>query len=300
MLLRPNCDIVHNQWFNGGVLYVTAARIVLFDVGYVMSGGDRVAPVIGRLRHSADHPRQIRGLTRIFILSDVRLYREGLLWSLSRQETFEVIGADDFSSRTLSCLVALNPDVVILDVGTSEGFAAARTLSSRLPNTKMVAFAVSEIDQVVLACAEAGIAGYVAPDGSEEDLINAVKFSLRGELYCSPRIAHLLFRRVGSLSARLSGPADPEELTQRERQILALVGEGMSNKEVGRSLRISDATVKNHIHNILRKLQARRRGEAVARLRAQPQAPEPPSLGRRRMPLPVAPVAEANPLNPAK
>jgi DNA-binding NarL/FixJ family response regulator len=233
-----------------------------------MSGGRHSHAVVSRLAHASAGARSARNRARIFLLSDVRLYREGLLWSLSRQEAFEVIGAGDLSSHTLATLVELKPEVVILDVGAAEGFAMAKTLSSRQPDTKIVAFAVSEVDHVVLACAEAGIAGYVAPNGSEEDLISAVEFALRGELYCSPRIAHLLFRRIGALSARLAGSPEPESLTHRERQILDLVGEGRSNKEIGRALRISNATVKNHVHNILEKLQVHRRGEAAARLRA--------------------------------
>jgi DNA-binding NarL/FixJ family response regulator len=240
---------------------------------------------LGALALCAAVARPAQNRPRIFLLSDVRLYREGLLWSLSRQDAFDVIGADDCSTRTLSYLVELHPEVVILDVGAAEAFATANTLRSRLPITKIIAFAVSEVDDVVLACAEAGIAGYVAPNGSASDLISAVEFALRDELYCSPRIAHLLSRRIGALSARLSGWPEPETLTQRERQILDLVGEGKSNKEIGRALRISNATVKNHVHNILEKLQVRRRGEAAAWLRAA-AARLPATVRRPRVALP--------------
>jgi DNA-binding NarL/FixJ family response regulator len=251
-----------------------------------MSSGHYFPNVINPFMHSAGPGAALpRRQARIFLLSDVRLYREGLLWSLSRQDAFEVIGAADFSEPTLATLVELSPDVVILDVGTGAGFAMAKTLNSSLPDAKLVAFAVSEVDHVILACAEAGISGYVAPTGSEQDLIAAIGSALRGELYCSPRIAHLLFRRVGALSARLVGAPEAEPLTRRERQILDLVGDGMSNKEIGRALRISNATVKNHVHNILEKLQVDRRGQAVARLRTAPQADAPgPPAPRRRAP----------------
>jgi DNA-binding NarL/FixJ family response regulator len=242
-------------------------------------------PEIDPLALCATAARSAQNRPRIFLLSDVRLYREGLLWSLSRQQAFEVIGADDCSTRTLTYLVELNPEVVILDVAAVEAFATASTLSSRLPITKIIAFAVSEVDDVVLACADAGIAGYVAPDGSASDLISAVEFALRDELYCSPRIAHLLSRRIGALSARIAGSPEPQTLTRRERQILDLVGEGKSNKEIGRALRISNATVKNHVHNILEKLQVHRRGEAAAWLRAVRVPPttvaRPAAIARR-------------------
>jgi two-component system nitrate/nitrite response regulator NarL len=209
---------------------------------------------------------------RVFLLSDVRLYREGLLWSLTRQQTFEVLGAADLARATVAGLIALRPDVIILDIGAPDSFGLAKSLGVSLPNTKIVAFAVSEIDHLVLACAEVGIAGYVAPDGSQEDLVTAIEYALRGELYCSPRIAGLLLRRVGALSAQPERMDQPASLTRRERQILALVSEGMSNKEIGRALRIGDSTVKNHVHNILEKLQVRRRGEAAVRLRAMQSA----------------------------
>ena len=96
-------------------------------------------PEIDPLAVCATAARPARSRPRIFLLSDVRLYREGLLWSLSRQEAFEVIGADDCSTRTLTYLVELNPEVVILDVAAVEAFATANTLSSRLPITKIIA-----------------------------------------------------------------------------------------------------------------------------------------------------------------
>jgi two-component system, NarL family, nitrate/nitrite response regulator NarL len=218
---------------------------------------------------------------RVFLLSDVRLYREGLLWSLARQPAFEVLEAADLSKAALARLAVLRPDVIILDVGAPDSFALAKSLGISLPNTKIVAFAVSEIDHLVLACAEAGIAGYVAPDGSEEDLVTAIEYALRGELYCSPRIAGLLLRRVTALSSQPEKAAEPGSLTQRERQVLALMGEGMSNKEIGRALRIGDSTVKNHVHNILEKLQVHRRGEAAVRLRAMHVASGGDPLERR-------------------
>jgi two-component system nitrate/nitrite response regulator NarL len=234
----------------------------------MMSSEGSVGAADGRsLRPPSLYPA--RGVkARVFLLSDVRLYREGLLWSLTRRQTFDVLGAADLARAVVARLIALRPDVIILDIGAPDSFVLARSLGVSLPNTKIVAFAVSEIDHLVLACAEVGIAGYVAPDGSEEDLAAAIEYALRGELYCSPRIAGLLLRRVAALSAQPERAGEPASLTHRERQILALVGEGMSNKEIGRALRIGDSTVKNHVHNILEKLRVRRRGEAAVRLRA--------------------------------
>jgi two-component system nitrate/nitrite response regulator NarL len=233
-----------------------------------MSSGNPLRPAMEPPPLCSADPPVNRNRTRIFLLSDVRLYREGLSWSLSRHSQFEVIGADDYSLQTLTHLVELRPEVVILDIGAAEALAMANALSSRLPITKIIAFAVSEVDDMVLACAEAGVAGYVAPEGSASDLVSAVEFALRDELYCSPRIAYLLSRRIGSLTALLGVSSEAEALTRRERQILDLIGAGKSNKEIGRALKISNSTVKNHVHNILDKLRVNRRGEAAAWLRA--------------------------------
>jgi two-component system, NarL family, nitrate/nitrite response regulator NarL len=204
---------------------------------------------------------------RVFILSDVRLYRDALLKGLTRLQAFEMLGVEDLSRVAVVRVIGLRPDAIILDIGAVESLAIARLLGISLPMAKVVAFAVSEIDHLLIACAEAGIAGYVGRDGSEEDLVAAVECALRGELYCSKRIAGVLSRHVAILSAQSSRPDQHTCLTPREHQVLNLVGEGMSNKEIGRALRIGDATVKNHVHNILEKLQVHRRGEAAATFR---------------------------------
>ena len=189
-------------------------------------------------------------------------------------------------------VVGLQPEAIILDIGGSDSFALAKSLGISLPTVKIVAVAVSEVDYVVLACAEAGIAGYVGPDGSGKDLVAAIECALRGELYCSPRVAGLLLRRVAVLSAQPPRSAEEPSLTQREQQILGLVGEGMSNKQIGRALRIGESTVKNHIHSILKKLQVHRRGEAAARLRVAQLASRAGTLRHRRQAVSVCSLPE--------
>ena len=213
----------------------------------------------------------------VFIFSDVRLYREGLASSLSRQTGISVTGAADISAQSLSHVIKLKPSVIILDVGGSSSFELAKSLFARLPTAKVIAFAVNEIEQDVLACAVAGFAGYVPYDGSEADLMAAIDHAMRDELHCSPRVAALLFRHLAVASPSV---IDPATLTQREQQILVLLAQGMSNKEIARETQISSATVKNHVHNILEKLQVRRRGEAAARLPALQMARRSPVLPR--------------------
>jgi len=138
----------------------------------------------------------------------------------------------------------------------------------RTPSVKVVAITLGETEAEVIQLAEAGVAGYVLPDGSLDDLIIAVESAVRGELYCPPRVAFTLLRRVGAIALGSAAAKQEEaghpvhDLTGREREILRLVDQGMSNKQIARQLGIEVATAKNHVHNILRKLHVHRRIEA--------------------------------------
>jgi two-component system, NarL family, nitrate/nitrite response regulator NarL len=202
---------------------------------------------------------------RVYLVSDVRLYREGLISSLVPQRQLELVGGGD-SGDFLDRIVALRPEVLLLDLGARESLTIPRRARQVLPALHVVAFAVAEMEENMLACAEAGISGYVAQDGSVEDLVAAVLCALRGELVCSPRIAALLFHRMATLSnGRVAASADAQ-LTRREREIAALVACDLPNKEIARRLRLGPTTVKNHVHNILQKLNIHRRGD-IAQLR---------------------------------
>jgi DNA-binding NarL/FixJ family response regulator len=154
----------------------------------------------------------------------------------------------------------------LLDVAGRDSLALPREALMAVPHLRVIAFAVADVGAEVLACAEAGFSAYVARDGSIEDLVEAVHRAFRGELVCSPRIASMLFSRLGSISASRCIPSADLLLTRREREIATLVARGLQNKEVARRLGISDATIKNHVHNILQKLNIRGRGE-IAMLR---------------------------------
>jgi two-component system, NarL family, nitrate/nitrite response regulator NarL len=209
-------------------------------------------------------PRPESELPRVYLVSDVRLYRDGLISSLVRQRQLDVLGAGG-SRDFLDRIAALRPEVLLLDLGASQSLTIPRRAQEVLPALRVVAFAVAEMDENVLACAEAGISGYVAQDGSVEDLIAAVLCALRGEPVCSPRIAGLLFSRMAALSNGRAAAAADASLTRRERDVAALVVCNLPNKEIARRLRLGPTTVKNHVHNILQKLNIHRRGD-IARL----------------------------------
>lgn len=203
----------------------------------------------------------------IIIVSDTRLYREALALSLARADRVVVVGVADTVASALTCIEENTPDVVLLDFAMPDALALPYAIAAARTPVKVVAFSVADTEDEVCECAEAGIAGYVARDGSKEDLIAAVENAVRGEVLCSPRAAASLFRRLAARvqATRQRPPEAP--LTGREHDIIALIDRGLSNKEIARQLNISLPTVKNHVHNILEKLQVRRRGAAAALLR---------------------------------
>jgi two-component system nitrate/nitrite response regulator NarL len=202
----------------------------------------------------------VPAVPRVYIVCDVRLYREGLIANLAQEGRLDVLGVG-CSADALGQIAALRPEVLLLDLAASDSLAIPHRALLVIPTLHVVAFAVTDVEAIVLACAEAGFCGYVARDGSVEDLVTAVLRALRGEVVCSPRISGLLFSRVATLSsARVARPANGP-LTPREREIAGLAACGLRNKEIARRLRLGPTTIKNHVHNILHKLNVHGRGE---------------------------------------
>jgi DNA-binding NarL/FixJ family response regulator len=225
-----------------------------------------------RLSPKDDLPSEL-GLgepVRVLIVGDVRLYRDGLAQALANYAALRVVATATSGVEAERSLRDAPADVVLLDITMRGGAATTRALLRAAPSVKVIALAVDERDDDILACAEAGIAGYVPPDASIDDLVRAITSAARGELHCSPRVAATLFRRLAALALGRAAPPSVAPLTARELETVRLVARGLSNKEIAARLGIEIATVKNHVHNILEKLQLRRRGEVSARLQSQP------------------------------
>jgi DNA-binding NarL/FixJ family response regulator len=202
------------------------------------------------------------------VLAGVRLYREGIAAALGDDDRFRIAGtaADGSALRQLR---ESAPDVVLMEVGAANAPALVRAIRAHAPEAKVVALGISEDEADVLPLAEAGIAGWVTRDASVGDLREAVASAAAGETLCSPRMVASLLRRVASLAEDLRDGHATRSLTRRQREIVTLIDAGLSNKEIARQLSIELPTVKNHVHNILEKLQVSRRGEAAALLRTR-------------------------------
>jgi two-component system nitrate/nitrite response regulator NarL len=204
---------------------------------------------------------------KVAIASAVRLVRESLTLSLRDRDGIVVVDAVGLDPEGIARIAAATPDVVLVDLSHTEPAATTNLLKVSCSKAKLVAFALAEIDDDVFACAAAGFSGYVPCEGGADELYRALIDAAGGRMHCAPHIAAAMFSRLSVLVQQRPALAVLPSLTARENEIMILAEEGRSNKEIARRLQISAATVKNHIHNILQKLQVGRRGEAVARLR---------------------------------
>jgi DNA-binding NarL/FixJ family response regulator len=206
---------------------------------------------------------------RVLLASDVRLYREGLQQLLQGAEEIDLVGVASFAEEVVDHANKLAPAVVVLAIAMSDCFSVARHLARACKTSSAVVLGVPEVEADVIAGVRAGIVGFVARDGSMTDMLDAIRAAARGEVYCSPKIARFLFRRIAA-AASTRATLDPiDGLTVRERQILGLLMQGLSNKMISRSLGIGLPTAKNHVHSIFAKLGVHGRAEAISVLYRQ-------------------------------
>lgn len=208
-----------------------------------------------------------KSMIRVFIVTGVRLFREGLAHVLRREPGIAVVGACEDYGEFVQRVAERHVDVALVDTSSSEGLAAIRNGLSAAPGVRMIALGMTEDGDHVHAYAESGVSGFVHHGDSIDDLLAAIDRIARGEMSCSPRIAAALVRHVASLAAERETNGGGTHLTRRELEIVGLIDEGLSNKQIARRLQIELATVKNHVHNILEKLHVTNRLEAAAQVR---------------------------------
>ena len=200
------------------------------------------------------------------MVADVRLYREGIADLLDRKPDFQVV-ATVAGAGSVDAARACQADVAVVHLTSPAGHGAVREMLVAAPEMRIVALSIADDPDAVVPWAEAGISAYVPPEGTTADLEAAIRGAATGVLSCSGRVAAGLLRRVAALAASTAEPGPRARLTRREREIVALIDEGLANKEIASRLQIELPTVKNHVHHILEKLGARGRSEAAWRLR---------------------------------
>ncbi len=208
---------------------------------------------------SADVSRPLH----VLLWSGVRIYREGLLAALQADPRIDRVIAVADAADCERALAQFAPRVLVLEALAEDALAVARGVQTS--DTGVVALGVSEAEPQVLAFAEAGVSAYVTCEQPFDGLVASIIAVAGGEARCPPRIAGILLRHVASLAGeRELGECRRVHLTKREAEILSLLSAGMTNKQIARELSIELATVKNHVHNILDKLEVHSRMQAVA------------------------------------
>lgn len=228
-------------------------------------------------------PKPPKSPLRILLADDQSLFRTALSTLIDSQPDFAIVGEAANGLEAVELAGELGPDVAVLDVEmpVMDGVTAARLIAEQAPGTKVVMLTVSESDEHVFEAMRNGASGYLLKDLRPEHLYEMLRAAGRGETPLSPAVAGRLVadtreRVVVSSAPSVTGRPDAI-LTRREMEILQLVAEGLSNKEIGTELSITEGTVKNHVHNALEKLELDNRIQAAAYVVRQ-------GLGRRRGP----------------
>jgi two-component system nitrate/nitrite response regulator NarL len=206
---------------------------------------------------------------RILLVDDQPLFRRALATLIAEQPHLSVAGEAQNGLEAVELAHALSPDLVLMDVEmpVMNGVEATRRIREELPGIKVVILTVSEADDHLFDAIRFGAHGYLLKDLRPEQLYDLVRAVMRDETALSPAIAGRLmqeFRERPSGGRVVSPEPSGPSLTHREIQIMQLVAEGLSNKEVGARLSITEGTVKNHVHNALEKLQLENRIQAAA------------------------------------
>jgi two-component system nitrate/nitrite response regulator NarL len=218
---------------------------------------------------------------KVLVCSDIRLLRDGITLALGQAGLLHVVGAVEIEG-CLDMVARQRPDVVLLDAGIASGRELPRLLKQVRPDVRVVVVALADGEAEIVGWAEAGVSGYVGRDGTADDLTAAVEGALRGEALCSPKLVGLLFARVAELSEIAVPGQAARVLTRREREIMALMEQRLTNKEIARRLGIGHATVKNHVHHILEKVRVSGRAELAVRMSQPGQAGPDPSPNSER------------------
>jgi DNA-binding NarL/FixJ family response regulator len=196
---------------------------------------------------------------RVAVADDHPMFRAGVVASLREVEGIEVVGEAGDAASALALARTELPDVIILDIAMpGSGLSAAREIATACPVTRIVMLTVSEDEDDLLAAVKAGASGYVLKGAGAGELVRVIRSVNAGEVYVAPALAWGMLREM---QTPRTSPFD--ELTEREREVLELVAEGLSNQEVGDRLGLAEKTIKHYMTNILGKLQVRSRVEAA-------------------------------------
>jgi len=206
---------------------------------------------------------------RVLVADDHRLFRDGLRALLHSAKDLELVGEAGDGEEVVAQAAILQPDVILMDLQLPgiNGVEATRRILHSQPKVNVLVLTMFEDTDTVLAAMRAGARGYILKDTDEEALLRSLRAVASGEALFGPGVAERLMRYLAEATPSAERAAFPE-LTDREREVLWLLAQGLSNQEVAERMGISLKTARNHVSNILARLQVADRTEAVARARA--------------------------------
>ncbi len=204
----------------------------------------------------------VEGRANVFLLAQNRLLREALSKILSKKEAIQVVGSSALTSESLQEIALASPDVLLID-----SFAAnlphvefVREVVQRLPGIKLVVIGMEAEGQTFLHAIREGALGYVVKDASALEVVAAIRTVVSGGAFCPPQLCAFLFRFAAQQNQMPSFYARRRlGLTNREQQLVGLISQGLTNKEIASRLQLAEQTVRNHVHRMLRKLGASHR-----------------------------------------
>lgn len=203
---------------------------------------------------------------RLLVADDHDLYRRGLAVVIGADSHIEIVGEARDGSEAIAKSIELQPDVVVMDIAmpSLSGIEACRRIRDEAPSIRILMLTMSEDETDLFAAIKAGASGYLLKDVPAEEISAAVVATHNGQSLVPPSMAATLLAEFVSLSRRVDNPgvATPR-LTERELEVLRLLARGMSNRDIAKELFIAENTVKNHVRNILEKLQLHSRIEAA-------------------------------------
>jgi len=224
----------------------------------------------------------MRKLADVFLLAENRLLREALIRLLNKKSELRVVGANGYSPAVHDEISSLHPNIILLD---SNGLSFSNaTLISRLhialPNVRVVMVDMEPHETTFLTAVRAGVVGYILKDASAMEVAATIRAVVTGQAVCPPSLTMALFRSIAqpdSTPSTVSWGAGLG-LSRREQHMVELLRERLTNKEIAARLNLSEQTVKNHVHNILRKLGAPNRASIVQRCESAAGGPFLPEL----------------------
>ncbi|MEH1790295.1 response regulator transcription factor [Nostoc sp.] len=206
-------------------------------------------------------------MIKVLLVDDQSLIRQGLRALLELEPDLEIVGEAENGEQAIDLVAKFQPDVILLDIRMPimDGVAATREIQKRFPTSKILVLTTFDDDEYVSAALKHGAMGYLLKDTPSEELAVAIRAVHRGYTHLGPGIVKKLLTQFSHVAPTQSQPVPSTlaELTPREKEVLRLIATGASNREIAQELYISEGTVKNHVTNILNRLNLRDRTQAA-------------------------------------